>query len=355
MVVVKNYITVPHDRIKTSAIVVGTRGGDGGTIWDDGVYHGVREIKLIYGSCIDSIQVVYDKNGKPITAPKHGGIGGSYTAEIKLQFPEEYLLSVSGHHSAVVYGGSPVIRSLTFKSNKRTFGPFGVEEGIPFTFSIDEGQIVGLKGRGGWYLDAIGFHMSMNQSPNFFQKVQRNLKRLTNSVSIRDGGTIWDDGAYHGVREIKLVYDHCIDSIQVVYDKNGKPITAPKRGGIGGSYTAEIKLQFPEEYLLSVRGHHSTVVYGGSPVIRSLTFKSNRRTFGPFGVEEGVPFTFAIDGGQIVGLKGRGGWYLDAIGFHLSMIQSPNLFQKVQRNLKRLTNSVSSSCSISKDNINKTY
>ncbi|KAL0397013.1 UNVERIFIED_CONTAM: Jacalin-related lectin 19 [Sesamum calycinum] len=77
------------------------------------------------------------------------------------------------------------------------------------------------------------------------------------------------------------------------------------------------KLQFPE-FLTTVTGHCSPVVYGGSPVIRSLTFKSNRRTFGPFGVEEGVPFSFPMEGGKIVGFKGRAGWYLDAIGFHIT-------------------------------------
>lgn len=111
---------------------------------------------------------MYDKNGKPITAENHGGVGGSRTAEIKLQYPEEYLTSVSGHYCPVVYGGSPVIRSLAFSSNKRTFGPFGVEEGTPFTLSMDGASIVGFKGRGGWYLDAIGF---------------QRLQRLTSTVS----------------------------------------------------------------------------------------------------------------------------------------------------------------------------
>ena len=99
----------------------------------------------------------------------------------------------------------------------------------------------------------------------------------------------------------------------------------------------QIKLQYPDEYLVSVSGHYCPVVYGGTPVIRSLTFKSNRRTFGPYGVEEGTPFTFTIDGGQVVGFKGRGGWYLDAIAFTLSPSKSESLFQKVQKGLCGLT------------------
>lgn len=126
---------------------------------------------------------MYDKNGKPITAENHGGVGGSRTAEIKLQYPEEYLTSVSGHYCPVVYGGSPVIRSLSFSSNKRTFGPFGVEEGTPFTLSMDGASIVGFKGRGGWYLDAIGFRLSRIQSTKVLKKFQQKLQRLTSTVS----------------------------------------------------------------------------------------------------------------------------------------------------------------------------
>lgn len=61
---------------------MGPWGGNGGNSWDDGTFTGVREIKLVYGHCIDSIQVVYDRNGKPLTAKKHGGVGGNKTAEV---------------------------------------------------------------------------------------------------------------------------------------------------------------------------------------------------------------------------------------------------------------------------------
>ncbi|KAB1218458.1 Agglutinin alpha chain [Morella rubra] len=164
-------------------ILLGPWGGNGGISWDDGTYHGVREIIVVYGRCIDSIQMVYDKNGKPVSAEKHGGVGGNQITEIKLQYPEEFLVSVSGHYSPMVHGCSPVIRSLAFKSNKRTFGPFGVEEGTPFTFSMDGGIIVGFNGRCGWYLDAIGFRLSRVQTTKFFQRVQKSLRKLTGTAA----------------------------------------------------------------------------------------------------------------------------------------------------------------------------
>lgn len=61
---------------------MGSWGGNGGKSWDDGNFTGVREITLVYDRCIDSIRVVYDKNGKPFTAEKHGGVGGKRTAEV---------------------------------------------------------------------------------------------------------------------------------------------------------------------------------------------------------------------------------------------------------------------------------
>lgn len=110
--------------------------------------------------------------------------------QIKLQFPEEFLTTVSGRYSPVVPGGGPVIRSLTFKSNRRTFGPYGVEEGTPFSFPMEGGQIVGFKGKCGWYLDAIGFHISKAKSQKVMQKVQQRFRRLTSSMpfhALRDG------------------------------------------------------------------------------------------------------------------------------------------------------------------------
>nr|XP_023911647.1 jacalin-related lectin 19-like [Quercus suber] len=166
-----------------SIILLGPWGGNGGTKCDDGTYHGVREITIVYDRCIDLIRVVYDKNGKSIPAEKHGGLGGNPTAEIKLQCPEEFLVTVSGHYCPVVHGGSPVIRSLTFRSKKRTFRPFGIEEGTPFSFSMDGGLIVGFNGRSGWCLDAIGFRLSRIQTTKVFQRVQKSLRKLTSTAS----------------------------------------------------------------------------------------------------------------------------------------------------------------------------
>ncbi|KAF9613367.1 hypothetical protein IFM89_007445 [Coptis chinensis] len=160
-------------------ITVGPWGGNGGTTWDDGSYNGVRSITIVYDRCIDSVRVEYDKNGKSVLAEKHGGSGGSQTANIRLQYPEEFITSISGHYCPVVHGGSAVIRSLTIKSNRRTFGPFGVEEGTPFSFPMEGGLIVGFKGRSGWYLDALSFRVSRVQTSTLLERMQLKLQKLT--------------------------------------------------------------------------------------------------------------------------------------------------------------------------------
>ena len=64
-------------------MVVGPWGGHGGSSWDDGSYSGVREITIVYDGCIDSIRVVYDKNGEPVSGDKHGGSGGDQTSKVE--------------------------------------------------------------------------------------------------------------------------------------------------------------------------------------------------------------------------------------------------------------------------------
>lgn len=63
---------------------LGPWGGNGGDEWDDGVHSGVKEITVVYGWCIDSIQVTYDNKGKHFLAEKHGGNGGTKFAQVHL-------------------------------------------------------------------------------------------------------------------------------------------------------------------------------------------------------------------------------------------------------------------------------
>ena len=93
----------------------------------------------------------------------------------------------------------------------------------------------------------------------------------------------------------------------------------------------QIKLGYPDEYLTTVSGHYAPIAQGGSPVIRSLAFRTNQRAYGPFGAAEGTPFSFPVEGGVIVGFCGRSGWQLDAVGLYVAPLRPETMYDRVQK------------------------
>jgi hypothetical protein len=99
-----------------------------------------------------------------------------FVMQIRFRDPDEYLEQIEGSYGLtpalrwngkshdVVNGTAAttvgrenhftVISSLTFKSNKETYGPYGVTGDTPF--KTDVGKIVGIFGRAGTCLDRIG-------------------------------------------------------------------------------------------------------------------------------------------------------------------------------------------------------
>lgn len=418
-------------------VTVGPWGGSGGSRWDDGIYSTVRQLVIVHGAGIDSIQIEYDQKGCSIWSGKHGGSGGLKTDKVKLDYPDEYLTSIHGYYGSLNQWGTTFVRSLSFESNKKKYGPFGVEEGTYFSFPMAGGKIVGFHGRCGWYLDAIGVYLkplqqqnpsnallhsqnylsntneqvgysviqgSMGESfdivlavrqkdgfgkpiPNSFptppkiteinepepikhhkekvpitvkynkEKVPDTIKdhkeRVLNTIkdhkekvpdTVKDrkekiaradkvpskvegvvtygpwggnGGSIFDDGAYTGVRQINLSRNVGIVWIRILYDQDGEAIWGNKQGGTGGFKTDKIVLDFPSEVLTHITGYYGPVMYMGPATLRSLTFHTTKRVYGPYGDEQGTHFTTKLKEGKIVGIHGRKGLFLDAIGVHV--------------------------------------
>ncbi|KAI3432051.1 uncharacterized protein J3R85_007720 [Psidium guajava] len=137
-------------------VSVGPWGSEDGFRWDDGVYSTVRQLVIAHGAGIDSIQIEYDLKGNSIWMEKHGGNGGCKVDKVKLDCPDEFLTSVHGHYGKINEWGPVLVRSLTFESNRKTYGPYGVEQGTYFSLPTIVGKIVGFHGKSGWYLYAIG-------------------------------------------------------------------------------------------------------------------------------------------------------------------------------------------------------
>lgn len=83
-----------------------------------------------------------------------------------LEYPYEFVTSVSGYYGPLSSGSPVVIRSLTIASNLTKYGPFGSELGTHFSLPVSGGKVVGFHGRSGWYLDSIGVYLKKLWSPN---------------------------------------------------------------------------------------------------------------------------------------------------------------------------------------------
>lgn len=352
-----------------SSIAAGPWGGQSGYLWDDGVYSTVRQIVIATGAGIDSIQFEYDKNGRSIWSDKHGGTGGIKTDKIKLDHPIEFLISISGHSGPLREGDPVVVRSLSFESNRQKYGPFGTEQGTPFSLPISGGKLVGFHGRSSWYLDAIGVYVmplmlrnpGQMQNPSHRQighgvdgnftgievaypvgKFEPN-KLLTENVSSHgvskynhkvnttlpsskrvvsfgpwgaDSGTTFDDGIYTGVREIHITRSGGLVSIRVCYDQNGKAVWGEKNGGSGGLKSDKIAFDYPFELVTHISGYYGSTILRGPTVVKSITFHTTKRSYGPFGEQQGFAFSSGTNG-VVVGFHGRKGYFVNGIGVHV--------------------------------------
>ncbi|CAN1824123.1 Pentatricopeptide repeat-containing protein At1g19720 [Linum perenne] len=136
-------------------------GGTGGFKTDKGVFSGIQQIFLTRTvDAICSIQIEYDRSGQSVWSVKHGSNTGTSTHRVKLEYPHETLVSISGYYGPTNREDKlKVVRSLSFQTTRGKLGPFGEEVGTFFTSSTAEGKVVGFHGRSGAYLDAIGLHM----------------------------------------------------------------------------------------------------------------------------------------------------------------------------------------------------
>ncbi|CAJ2640300.1 unnamed protein product [Trifolium pratense] len=309
--------------------------------------------------------------------------------QIKLDYPNEFLTSVDGYYGSLNQWGPIFIRSISFESNKKLYGPFGVEQGTYFTLPVTGAKIVGFHGRYGWHIDAIGVHLRSYQQPKpsktlsnshnhinntndsvgysviqgsvsqgfdivvavkqkdgFSSKTSPTNKILTfkepNSIESKEkivpmvkapsivddgvvtygpwggnGGYVFDDGPYTGIRQIDLSRNVGIVWIRVLYDLDGEAVWGHKYGGAGGFKHEKMIFDFPNEVLTHISGYYGSLMYMGPSIIRSLTFHTTKRTYGPFGDESGTYFTTKLKEGKVVGIHGRKGLFLDALGVHV--------------------------------------
>ncbi|GLJ05512.1 hypothetical protein SUGI_0019360 [Cryptomeria japonica] len=161
-----------------SLISSGPWGGPGGAPWDDKAYSGVKQIVIVSGACIDSVRFEYSKKGRSVWSEKHGGNGGDSTYQVVLDYPNEYLTAISGHHGSISHGSPSVIRSLTFQTNRKKYGPYGVSQGTYFSFPTNGAKVKGFHGKSGWYLDSIGVHCAPASQNTIWSTIKGSAKSI---------------------------------------------------------------------------------------------------------------------------------------------------------------------------------
>lgn len=148
---------------------------------------------------------------------------------------------------------STIIHSLTFQSNKRTYGPFGNETGRKFSFPATGGKIIGFYGSSGSHLESLGA---------YFEPISHLYPIEFIGPFGGQGGHHWDDGKFNGVKKIKMMLEDVVSYISIEYDDNDESIWSSTHGHSGNGDThmvssLHIFICFPSIGSLFSRMYHS--------------------------------------------------------------------------------------------------
>ncbi|KAF7146489.1 hypothetical protein RHSIM_Rhsim04G0236000 [Rhododendron simsii] len=149
---------------------VGRTNGRGISAWNDGGKEKIVQIFIAHGDWIYSLQYLYvDQNGNLVLSDSHGTTASSETSKfdvVKLDYPSEFITGISGirgcHGTASIFCDEHIL-SITFTTNKRTYGPFGGPGGGDSAFRYQLGPDRPFGGFHGYssgrYLEAIGLYV----------------------------------------------------------------------------------------------------------------------------------------------------------------------------------------------------
>ncbi|KAJ9536368.1 hypothetical protein OSB04_un000460 [Centaurea solstitialis] len=313
----------------------GPWGGSTGKNWIYKPNGFIRKITIVHSSSyVDGIKFY---SGGSSTGETESSFFGhkddSYqTDEICIDYPNEYLTSISGTISGTLW-------SLCFSTNQNQYGPYGDARGTPFSYEGDEGvMIVGFHGNSSAnYLEAIGiyvmprsFALGLNST-----SADNSMHQLCSRMKMprypgpwgASGGNPWDDGVFSTVKQVRIHVgesSNVIHAIQFEYiQRDAKYVLSPIHGGTSGDKTELVNLDCMDEYLTGISGYYGPVEgFNGVEAITSITFYTNKTIYGPYGRERGAGYTFfnsTASSGKVVGFHGRK-WndgFLTAIGVHM--------------------------------------
>ncbi|XP_043714900.1 jacalin-related lectin 3-like [Telopea speciosissima] len=289
-------------------VKVGPYGKRQGNLWNDKGQSMLTNIFISYDTIrIKSIQTAYMLGGKLQLSDKHGGDGVMFKT-VEIDYPSEFLIGITGYTSAdgLTDDSVDVINSLTFETNRRKFGPFGPE--VPA--SLLNKRLQNLL-----YMDPKnGMEMMVKFGPRGWGGL----------------GTHWDDKGQSMLTQIFISYDSKrVYSIQTAYMLDGKLQLSNKHGGDGDMFKT-VEIDYPSEFLTGISGYKDSLF--SDYMVKSLTFETNRRKFGPFGQEEGTHFCIELGSKRFFGgFHGTSDSnYLLSIGVYVKPINPSEEETKIQ-------------------------
>ncbi|KAI3781594.1 hypothetical protein L2E82_11612 [Cichorium intybus] len=278
--------------------------------------HKLKMITIDHGYLIYSLMFTTESKGILYTSKKAGGWnGGETVSEVVLEEDEE-IIGIQGTVgvSTGKYAGYTIISSLSFFSNKKTHGPFGRATNDTFSVPLDKGNFGGLYGLAGYYIDGIGVYMKASSD----EITQVGFWGTKSPGGPQNQWSFQLDRNHH-LKKITVDHGDLIYSLIFTTEFRGVEKTSDKAGGWnGGDIVSEVTFTWDEE-ITAINGtiDVSRGTFAGYTIISSITFVTNKRTYGPYGNVRGTLFTVPWDKDSFAGFFGRCGYYIDAIGVYL--------------------------------------
>ncbi|CAL9242888.1 unnamed protein product, partial [Arabidopsis halleri] len=212
-----------------------------------------------------------------------------FVLQFEIKHDEEYLVSVEGYYDGDEEFG--IIQALQFRTNIKTSELMGSNTGKKFRLAVSGMKIVGFHGYAEKNLNSLGAYFS--------PLTPKKLK----CHGVTNGSTLWDDGAFEGIRKVSVLWYHDrIRCLMINYENAGK-VVKRDHGVNNNNQEGEFVVDYPNEFITSVVG---TMNFD---TVTSLTFKTSKgRTSQTFGARtsDSVEFGLESKGCAIVGFHG---WY----------------------------------------------
>ncbi|KAI3514821.1 hypothetical protein L1887_13553 [Cichorium endivia] len=142
----------------------GRRSGDPKNNWSFELKksHNLVKITIDHGDhIIYSLMFTSESKGVLHDSDKFGGWAGGETVSEVIFDGDEEINGINGTVGS--RDGFLIISSVSFKTNKRIYGPFGQATTTVFSLPWDKGTLVGFYGLAGYYIDRIGIYLKDNE------------------------------------------------------------------------------------------------------------------------------------------------------------------------------------------------